>query len=273
MLIPRILTAVVLLAVLIPVVTVGPVWLWGLASLLLLLVAYAEWSRLVSGALPGLSQVIAIAVSGLAIVAILPSGRIPQPLLIAACFPAALFWFLEAPRRLSAHRAGAGRCVLALWLLGACWLALYDLRAAGPAVLVTAMAIVWVADIAAYFAGRAFGRRKLAPSISPGKSWEGAIAGMLAVAILGMVSAKFALLSGALPAVLLGHFGIPAAALILALLAGLSVVGDLFESLLKREAGVKDSGKLLPGHGGALDRIDALIPTMPVVALLHQLLR
>jgi len=140
-------------------------------------------------------------------------------------------------------------------------------------VLVTAMAIVWVADIAAYFAGRAFGRRKLAPSISPGKSWEGAIAGMLAVAILGMVSAQFALLSGALPAVLLGHFGVPAAALILALLAGLSVVGDLFESLLKREAGVKDSGKLLPGHGGALDRIDALIPTMPVVALLHQLLR
>jgi len=273
MLIPRILTAVALLAVLIPVVMVGPVWLWGLASLLLLLIAYAEWSRLVSGGLPSLSQLTVLAVSGIAIVAILPSGNIPQPLLIAACFPATLFWLVEAPRRLRQHEAGAGRCALALWLLGACWLALYDLRGGGPAVLVSAMAIVWVADIAAYFAGRAFGRRKLAPSISPGKSWEGAIAGVLAVAVLGVVSAEFALLSGALPAVLLGHFGVAAAALILALLAGLSVVGDLFESLLKREAGVKDSGTLLPGHGGALDRIDALIPTMPVVALLHQLLR
>lgn len=273
MLIPRILTAVVLLAVLIPVVMVGPVWLWGLASLLLLVIAYAEWSRLVSGVLPSLSQVTAIAVAGVAIVAILPSGKIPQPLLIVACFPAMLFWLVEAPRRLRAHQAGAGRGALALWLLGACWLALYDLRAGGAAVLVCAMAIVWVADIAAYFVGRAFGRRKLAPSISPGKSLEGALAGMLAVAILGLVSAQFELLSGALPAVLLGHVGVVAAALILALLAGLSVVGDLFESLLKREAGVKDSGKLLPGHGGALDRIDALIPTMPVVALLHQLLR
>ena len=273
MLIARILTAVALLAVLIPVVMVGPVWLWGLVSLLLLVIAYAEWARLVSGGLPGLPQLAAMTVSGIAVVALVPSGNIPQPILIAACFPPMFFWLVEAPRRLKSHQAGAGRGALALWLLGACWLALYDLRAGGPEVLVTAMAIVWVADIAAYFAGRAFGRRKLAPTISPGKSWEGAIAGMLAVAVLGVVSAQFGPLSDALPAVLLDHYGVAAAALILALLAGLSIVGDLFESLLKREAGVKDSGTLLPGHGGALDRIDALIPTMPVVALLHQLLR
>ena len=273
MLIARILTAVALLAVLIPVVMVGPVWLWGLASLLLLVIAYAEWVRLVSGGVPSLSQLAAMTVSGIAIVALLPSGNVPQPILIAACFPPMLFWLVEAPRRLKCHQASTGRGALALWLLGACWLALYDLRAGGPEVLVTAMAIVWVADIAAYFAGRAFGRRKLAPSISPGKSWEGAIAGMLAVAVLGVVSAQFASLAGALPALLLRHYGVAAAALILALLAGLSIVGDLFESLLKREAGVKDSGTLLPGHGGALDRIDALIPTMPAVALLHQLLR
>ncbi len=273
MLIARILTAVALLAVLIPVVMVGPVWLWGLVSLLLLVIAYAEWARLVSGGLPGLPQLAAMTVSGIAVVALIPSGNVPQPILIAACFPPMLFWLVEAPRRLKSHQASTGRCALALWLLGACWLALYDLRAGGPAVLVTAMAIVWVADIAAYFAGRTFGRRKLAPSISPGKSWEGAIAGMLAVAVMGVVSAQFGPLADALPAVLLDHYGVAAAALVLALLAGLSIVGDLFESLLKREAGVKDSGTLLPGHGGALDRIDALIPTMPVVALLHQLLR
>ncbi len=273
MLIARILTAVGLLAVLIPVVMVGPVWLWGLVSLLLLIIAYAEWSRLVSGKLPGLLKLAATTASGIAVVALVPSGNVPQPILIAACFPPMLFWLVEAPRRLRRHQASTGRCALALWLLGACWLALYDLRGGGPAVLVTAMAIVWVADIAAYFAGRSFGRRKLAPTISPGKSWEGVIAGMMAVAVLGVVSAQFAPLAGTLPALLLVHYGVAAALLILALLAGLSVVGDLFESLLKREAGVKDSGTLLPGHGGALDRIDALIPTMPVVALLHQLLR
>ena len=273
MLIARIVTAVLLLAVLTPVVLVGPVWLWGLASLLLLMIAYSEWFALVCGRRPSLPQLTRVGVGGVALVALLPLGHLPQPLLIAACFPPTLFWLIAAPRRLWRHEASGGGGALALWLLGGCWLALYQLRADGPAVLLTAMAIVWVADIAAYFAGRAFGRRKLAPSISPGKSWEGAVAGMLAVALLGVSSTQVALLSGALPALLAAHYGMLASALILALIAGLSIIGDLFESLLKREAGVKDSGTLLPGHGGALDRIDALIPTMPVVALLHELLR
>lgn len=273
MLIARIVTAVLLLAVLIPVVLVGPVWLWGLVSLFLLVIAYAEWCGLVSGRRPALPQLTAVVVAGIAVVALVPLGNVPQPLLVAACFPPTLFWLVEAPRRLRRHHASGGRGALALWLLGACWLALYQLRGEGPAVLVTAMAIVWVADIAAYFAGRAFGRRKLAPAISPGKSWEGAVAGMLSVALLGLASAQVSALSGALPSLLAARYGMVAAAVMLALLAGLSIVGDLFESLLKREAGVKDSGTLLPGHGGALDRIDALIPTMPVVALLHELLR
>lgn len=273
MLIARILTAVVLLAVLIPVVFVGPVWAWGIVSLALLMVACVEWIALLPPDRLGARDRIAVLVAGLAVVSVVPTGQFAQPLLISVCFPALLFWVLVAPRRLARHDARSGGRPLALGVLAACWVALLSLRAAGPEVLLSAMAIVWVADIAAYFAGRAFGRHKLAPTISPGKSWEGAIAGVLAVALIGLASAQLDALANALPARLVLQWGVPAALVVLGLLAALSVIGDLFESLLKRQAGVKDSGKSLPGHGGVLDRIDALVPTMPVVALLHELLR
>ena len=273
MLAARILTAIALLAVLVPVVFAGPVWMWGVVSLLLLVVAFSEWSRLVERAAPSLTQLAALLVSGLAFIAVLPEGGLAQPLLVAVCFPVLVFWLIEIPRRLRSHQATGGRRALAFWMLGSCWIALYQLRGEGAVVLVAAMAIVWIADVAAYFAGRAFGRHKLAPFISPGKTWEGAIAGMLCVGAIGVVSASWASLSGALPAVLVSRMGSGLAAAVLVLLVGLSILGDLFESLLKRQAGVKDSGRLLPGHGGALDRIDALIPTMPAVALLHELLR
>jgi len=272
-LIARVLTAIALLAFLIPVVFVGPVWLWGLVSLALLMVAWGEWNRLVVGVTPGLVDLSALLVCGIALIAILPAAGLPQPLLIAACFPAGLFWLTEAPRRLRFHQASTGGRTLAVWLLASCWIALYQLRGQGAEVLVVAMAVVWVADIAAYLAGRALGRHKLAPNIGPGKSWEGAVAGMLGVAGLGVWSASWPGMADTLPALLVGRLGGWLAALVLVLLAGLSIVGDLYESLLKRQAGVKDSGRLLPGHGGALDRIDALIPTMPVVALLHERLR
>ena len=138
-------------------------------------------------------------------------------------------------------------------------LAMMHLRTIGPWVLLGTMAVVWVADIAAYFSGRAFGRHKLAPSISPGKTWEGALGGALGVLLFGF---------GILVA-----FGArqPGGAFViaLALLAwtAISVIGDLFESLLKRQAGLKDSGSILPGHGGILDRIDSLTSTLPIVAL------
>ncbi|HEY0878270.1 MAG TPA: phosphatidate cytidylyltransferase, partial [Zeimonas sp.] len=154
----------------------------------------------------------------------------------------------------------------------ACWVALVALRAIGPLALLAAMAIVWVADIAAYFVGRAFGRRKLAPSISPGKSREGALGGFVAVAALGLAAAGVPALSSTLPARLVDEWGVVAAVVALVLLAALSIVGDLHESLLKRQAGVKDSGTVLPGHGGVLDRIDALVPVMPAAMLLHRLL-
>jgi phosphatidate cytidylyltransferase len=128
------------------------------------------------------------------------------------------------------------------------------------------MAIVWIADTAAYFAGRALGKRKLAPQISPGKTWEGVYGALAAVAIYALALVPVAERAG--------YSGDPtplaiALAVVCALaLAAISVVGDLTESLLKRHAGAKDSGRLLPGHGGVLDRIDALIAAMPPAALM-----
>jgi phosphatidate cytidylyltransferase len=132
---------------------------------------------------------------------------------------------------------------------------------------------VWIADIGAYFSGKAFGKRKLAPSISPGKSWEGAIGG--AIAVLALASLSIILAGGAAPWLqdsfafrLQARFGWAAALLVLLVIVIFSVIGDLFESQLKRRAGMKDSSNLLPGHGGVLDRVDALIPVLPMAALI-----
>ena len=131
------------------------------------------------------------------------------------------------------------------------------------------MALVWIADIAAYFSGRAFGRHKLAPSVSPGKTWEGAVGAVVAVILYGLALRHF------YPQMYAPIFTqAPLALLIVGLvvLTAISIIGDLFESLLKRQAGIKDSSNLLPGHGGVLDRIDSLTSTLPMVALLTLLL-
>ena len=159
------------------------------------------------------------------------------------------------------------------------WLALIQAHARGVNFLLSVLVLVWAADVLAYFSGRAFGgkliARKLAPAISPGKTWEGVAGAMVAVILVGLAVAQLGgpagLQAGWLPSVLVAGLGMPGAALVLAALVALSIVGDLHESLLKRQAGVKDSGATLPGHGGVLDRIDALIPTMPAVLLLHRL--
>lgn len=143
-------------------------------------------------------------------------------------------------------------------------LALIQLRAQGLLPLFLLMAVVWVADIAAYFTGKAFGRHKLAPSISPGKTWEGAAGAVVAVQCYGFAIRPLLLEGGHTP---------PAAfwAAVLLLLTAVSIVGDLFESMMKRQAGMKDSSQLLPGHGGVLDRVDSLTATLPLIgfSLLH----
>ncbi len=162
--------------------------------------------------------------------------------------------------------------VLVLWLA---WLAVAQARVIGVNFLLSILVLVWVADIFAYFSGRAFGgrfsREKLAPSISPGKSWEGVWGGMLGVGILAFGWQWADAASGISVPSLYSHLGKKGGLYLLAgvlFLDAMSVVGDLSESLVKRAAGVKDSSSLLPGHGGVLDRIDALLPTLPLAMML-----
>lgn len=293
----RVVTALVLLAVVLPTIFLLPAWTWAAVTLVFLAVGAREWVALLDasaasagGAGPAAAPVATagpkagavaagVAIAGLALLGWRLSGGWPDWLTLAVSMAATGWWCVAAPMRLRSRRASGGGWLLAAALLLACWVALIELHALGPLVLLVAMTIVWVADIGAYFVGRAIGRRKLAPAISPGKSWEGAIGGAIAVVALAGLAALLAggqgdaaaLLAQTLPARLFAAAPAALAVLMLAVLAALSVVGDLHESLLKREAGVKDSGTLLPGHGGVLDRIDALIPAMPAVLLLHRL--
>lgn len=166
-----------------------------------------------------------------------------------------VFWVLIVPAWLVAKRHVTNPWLMSLvglLVLVPTWLALDGLRRISPILLLAAMMTIWIADTAAYFSGKRFGKRKLAPAISPGKTWEGVIGALVAVAAYGVVlCAIFDLSLWLIPAMLI--------------LAILSVVGDLFESLLKRQAGLKDSGSLLPGHGGVLDRMDGLTSTLPLV--------
>jgi phosphatidate cytidylyltransferase len=151
-----------------------------------------------------------------------------------------------------------------------CFAAIVALYAYSPLYLLSVLAIVWCADIFAYFCGKAFGKRKLAPSISPGKSWEGAIGGGIVTLVVATLVIAFGgdALARTFPVRVQASLGWAATWLVLILIVAASIVGDLFESQLKRRAGMKDSSNLLPGHGGVLDRIDALVPVLPLAALI-----
>jgi phosphatidate cytidylyltransferase len=278
----RIVTAVLLLAILLPAIFLMPPWVWGLVSLGLLAVAASEWGRLLGSSQGGLKlagTLLAVGLGYLAWRTAGPEGGVPPPVRVLAA-ASLLLWAIFAPLALSrVARVGPGWGIAAV-ALSACWVALYELRVAGPAMLVSCMAIVWFADVGAYFAGRAFGRHKLAPRVSPGKTWEGVVGGIVAVwAAAALVAFAWPGTAEGLEAPrvfsswLAARSGWLLAGAVLAAIAALSVVGDLYESLLKRLAGVKDSGRALPGHGGVLDRIDALIPTMPGCLLLLEVLR
>lgn len=152
----------------------------------------------------------------------------------------------------------------------ACFAAIVTMFQHSSLYLLSVMAIVWVADVFAYFSGKAFGKRKLAPSISPGKSWEGAIGGCIAVLIVAALTVLFGgpAFAGTFAVRVQAGLGWLGMFAVLVLIVAASVVGDLFESQLKRRAGMKDSSTLLPGHGGVLDRIDALVPVLPLAALI-----
>ena len=158
------------------------------------------------------------------------------------------------------------QALTACFLLAATWLALTWLKfLRGELLIVWLLGVVWAADSGAYFGGRRFGRRKLAPRVSPGKTLEGACIGVAAATVVGMA------LPMVFPSALGSDFSIIAWVLGALAVALLSILGDLFVSLLKRRTGAKDAGGLLPGHGGIMDRLDSLIFTAPLVALVAAL--
>ncbi len=270
----RIVTATVLLALLLPALLVDRLWPFALLSLVAFAAGGWEWARLND------------------------AGRIAVPLGVALGVACALAWWAglttAAPRVawwiamgawvlggawvLRGGVAGwsrvppAVRCAVGLLALWTAWLAMVNAKAGGLNFILSVFFLVWTADIFAYFGGRAFGKRKLAPSISPGKSWAGVWSGILGALLVagawvfidgrGMTyyDSFYTLVNERLTTIGL--------ALVVVFLVAMSVVGDLFESLVKRSAGAKDSGGLLPGHGGILDRVDALLPVFPIALAL-----
>jgi phosphatidate cytidylyltransferase len=197
------------------------------------------------------------------------AGFTAQPIRVAyAAVGASVLWWgvatylvLTYPRSSEHWSSAACKLVIGLLILLPAWQGLVQIKQypLGNWLIMAVMVLVWGADIGAYFSGRAFGKRKLAPQVSPGKSWEGVYGGLalslLITAVVGFVR------DWSFAQVLMGLIGA-------AVVVFISVVGDLTESMFKRQSGIKDSSNLLPGHGGILDRIDSLTAAIPVFAVL-----
>ena len=260
----RVITALVLAAVLLSAVFGLSDGGWAVFVGLVVLLAGVEWGRL-NGA-PGLMAPVFALFPAVLIVASygLMGEAWRETVEVVVYGLSAFFWLLSVPviLRFKPKLCGAvwmfaaGLCVLT-----AAGLALISLREVHPWLLIAAMTPVWVADISAFFVGRKFGQRKLAPFISPGKSWEGVAGATVGVVTYGL------LLRWVIPELGQG-LGVAETVLLSLFLTAMSVIGDLLESLMKRQAGVKDSGTLLPGHGGVLDRVDSLLSTLPFVGVL-----
>jgi phosphatidate cytidylyltransferase len=274
----RIITAVVLLALLIPALLAGSAWPFALLTLAFIGAAGWEWARLNGGAGFALAQGALLVLLCAGAVWLGWVTRAPDLIWWLAMLAWVLggAWLLRGGPPVWPPIPAPLRWALGLLLLWTAWLALADARMKGINFILSVFCLVWVSDIAAYFGGRAFGKRKLALAISPGKSWEGVWSGMLAVLVVAWLWTQFidgraGVESISLYAQLAQRLGLAGAALALVFLSAMGVVGDLFESLVKRSAGVKDSSGLLPGHGGVLDRIDALLPVFPIALALASL--
>lgn len=294
----RVITALILVAILLPTLAAEAAWPFAILTLVFISAAGWEWSRLNDA--PGVRALIMGAAVAAACAAIADFLGLPvwgQVLnrvsaaqghvhgwghpLVGFSTPA-IIWLVAlavwVPGGVLVLRFGAQhwkqvpvviRRLMGLVLLVLAWLALVESKMQGLNYLLSVFCLVWAADIGAYFGGRTFGKRKLAPTISPGKSWEGVWTGMLVVMLLALgwiwVDRNMGVVdSPSLYSRLLMGLGPVGMVVSLACLTGMSVVGDLFESLIKRQAGAKDSSQLLPGHGGVLDRIDALLPVLPL---------
>lgn len=251
----RVTTALALATVALLVIFLLPhVAIMGVLALLILAGAW-EWS-----AFPGFTShsarlaYVAVIAIGIAAAWTFGSLRVELDAILyvaALWWIVALIWIVTIPSAVTTATAG----IAGLFVLVPAWLALVRLHALGPLLMLFLLLLVVAADVGAYFFGRRFGRNKLAPKVSPGKTWEGVLGGMLGAALVASVGVY--------------GFDVPAATFIgLSLVVVLaSVVGDLTESLFKRHAGLKDSGSLLPGHGGVLDRVDSVTAAAPVFLL------
>jgi phosphatidate cytidylyltransferase len=264
MFLTRTLTALALLLAVAAALVFLPQWLWALALLPVLFIASSEWAVLSGFGRSGRIVYVLVTLASALTLFLLAGGAAEDagPAELWTYAASCAFWIAIAPFWL--HGLWSVRVPLVLGLVGwialvPLWLALVNLQA-HPYVLLMFMAVVWIADTAAYLSGKRWGRRKLAPRISPGKSWEG-VAGA-AVAVVIYYAALWLLVPESARV-----FSAGAGLALFAVLLPLSIEGDLFESWMKRQAGVKDSGALLPGHGGLLDRIDGLTATIPAAAL------
>jgi phosphatidate cytidylyltransferase len=268
----RVLTALAAVVVVLGMLFFTSPPVWALFVLAIALVGCWEWSRMCALTPGGRAAYLVASLAIGVYLWLLYVGWAAANFAAAAMtgfIVAAVLWFFVAPYWLARKlRPSPSTCAAAGWVVvWPTWLAFVMLRDASPWLLLALAALVWVADIAAYFAGRRFGRHKLAPAVSPGKTWEGVYGALAGVAIYGAILAYVCNAhSTPLSAIFAGGRAFVAVAVML-LLAGVSVVGDLFESWMKRGAGLKDSSNLLPGHGGVLDRIDALTSSLPVAAL------
>lgn len=272
MLAQRVITAIVLLAILVFALSVQSKWPLLIFMSLTVAAAAYEWIKLTLPNQQSLAWMISVAILALT----LYQGwlwQVEPPAIWSiwhVCVTlTAVMWLLIIPtftllvkstKPLQSWALFAPICLFATWgVLGLTWIQ------SGAWSLISLLTIVWIADIFAYFGGRQFGRHKLAPTISPGKTREGALIGIAGVVLWMLVSSQWA---GSYAADVLNQWGFLGLVLVGGLLGSVSVLGDLYESLLKRCAGVKDSGRLLPGHGGVYDRVDAVLAVVPVAFLL-----
>ena len=258
----RIITAIILIAAFIPALFKLPDAYWALVMLTVTLLALREWAQMVgfSSRQNYVYLLISLAI-GLYVIGRMLNNNLHhffyQSLIIFAVVTC--FWVLVVPIWFAKQFKLRGLILKALlgWLLMLpLWLALVCAKIVDPKLVLVLLATIWIADSAAYFAGKNFGKHKLAPSISPGKTWEGVAGALIGVTAFG--------------AVLYFSLGINNLAIFpgLWIVTLLGVAGDLFESMMKRQMNLKDSGSLLPGHGGILDRIDGVIPSLPIAILI-----
>ena len=268
----RIITAIILFVLLMAALFAAPTMVWQLLVLAIVWQSSVEWARLshISG-LPAHAYCVSLTLVMIGVLwldtSLTNDGQTYLHLAFYAL--AILLWVFVVPTWLIASwkpKMPLFMGTIGLVLILPTALAMLDLRAYNPWALLFAMSMVWMADTSAYFAGRRFGKTKLAPAISPGKTWEGVYGALVAVTAYVLVcwaAGLFSIYQNFFPGMIVAAWW----------WVGLSVIGDLFESAIKRQAGVKDSGALLPGHGGLLDRIDALTSTLPFAGLALMLQR